>query len=344
MNIPEIATVVRNGRHRATFGLKLVALQHESVRGAVPEQETQSTELWRIAHQRNVRLLHVLSGWPHHFSIELHYMSYPSLDHEVPGRNEISLLFHVQADTSLGATELALTDSVRLAATLESFWPSAEFVTMGQQHLAHGCPFLTLQSCLLVGHRDQMISPTSPLSSERLPIGFQAPANQQGIRQSADTALRHVYPWVPPCGEDLSAMLETHLGLPTPRWIVVRIGNDVAEPRRQAIDRLKSAVDACERYLAGNEQGQLALTAQARTIRDASLNRYGQLSAGALRGALLVFAPGRPDYVTASLVGQSITGDPGRRQVDSLLEGGFAVRSLDAAGAGILSVSLRTNH
>ncbi len=333
MNIPEIATAIHNGQHRATFGLQLAAIQHESARGAIPEPGAQPVDSWRIAHQRNVMLLRLLSGWPHLFSVELNYVSYPSLDREIPGRNQISLLFHVQADTALSATELALADSVRLGAALESLWPSAEFVSLGQHRLTQGCPWFTPQSCLLIGHRDQMISPTHPLSPGRLPIGFQAPDALQGIRLSSDTTLRHVYPWVPPAGEDLSAMLETLLNLPTPRWILVRVGNNVEESRRLACDRLKSAVDACERYLAGNEQGQLALTAQARTIRDASMNRCGLLSAGALVGSVLVFGPGRPDYVTASLVGQSITEDPGCRQVDSVLEGGFAVRSVDAAEA-----------
>jgi len=77
----------------------------------------------------------------------------------------------------------------------------------------------------------------------------------------------------------------------------------------------------------------MILTAQARAIRDASLDRYAQLSDAALSGAILVFIPNSSDTLTASLVGQSVTGDHGRRQTNNLLEGGFSVSEVPSREA-----------
>jgi hypothetical protein len=334
MRIPQIACSTQDGDFCATFGLELTSVQHGSAM-CDPYHEHQYGEVWKIAHQRNVRLLHAFSRWPHPCSIELHVVSHPSLDEQVVGRNEISLRFHVKADTADSALELALADSVRLDTLLNAFWPAAKFAATSQERLTTRYEHFTPQSCLLVGRRDQLISPANPISPHKSPIGFQTPRGSlsAGVGPSSKPTLRHLYPWVPSSGEDMATLLEALVHLPTPRWIVVRVGTEVAQLRNQALRRLDAAVAACERFLSGAEQGQLTLTAQAQTIRDASLNRYAQLSDAALCGAVLVFAPGCADSVIATLLGQSITGDHGRRQTENLLEGGYSVRDVPPSEA-----------
>ena len=106
----------------------------------------------------------------------------------------------------------------------------------------------------------------------------------------------------------------------------------VAEPVG-AVERLENAIEVCERFLAGPQQGQITQTAQAQAIRDASLNRFAQMADGAVCGTVLVLAPGKADYVTGSMLGQSITGDHARRQITNLLEGGFAVHPVNSTAA-----------
>ena len=104
---------------------------------------------------------------------------------------------------------------------------------------------------------DKSISSAQPFSIDRLPIGFHAILGVRGTGPSK-TTLQHLYPWVPSPGEDFSALLESLLSMPSPRWIVVRIGNDLdGSARGRALERLERAIDICERLLAGTEPGQL---------------------------------------------------------------------------------------
>jgi len=46
---------------------------------------------------------------------------------------------------------------------------------------------------------------------------------------------------------DLSTLMESLLYLPSPRWIVIRIGNELdGNIRKRAMKRLEDAVYACE--------------------------------------------------------------------------------------------------
>ena len=107
----------------------------------------------------------------------------------------------------------------------------------------------------------------------------------------------------------------------------------MASVRGTALERLANTVEVCERLLAGSESEQLTMAAQAQLIRDSSLNRYAQLMDGSISGCVLVFAPGNSDNVTANVLGQSITGDHSRRQIEGILDGGFCIDSLDPLSA-----------
>jgi hypothetical protein len=285
--------------------------------------------LLQNSHQRNVSLMNLIVRWQHEVSFELHIVSKPSLLAEVPGRNEIGLVWHVRAEDESTAVELALSDSLRIDPLLKVLWPSSEwqFVAKGNvQGFIH--PFRP-QSCLSVHHRTELISPAQPFILDGPSIGFQPEAKHKA-RIPSCVVLEHVYPWVPSLGEDLSSLMDSLLALPSPRWVVVRIGNELdGTTRRRAMRRLEEGVNACERFLAGIESGQVTSSGQAQAIRNASLNRYAQLSDGSLRGVVLVFAPGEADFVTASLLGQSVTGGHSRPQIESLLEGGFSIQLLD---------------
>jgi len=333
MRIPYISSWPKRGGVHATFKLSLSAIRPEALL-TTPQQTVRLEDLWAEAHQRNVRLMNLISRWPQHsISCELHVVSSPSLDRKVPSHTEIALLCHIQSDDGPSAIELALADSIEIDALLTSFWPSAEWSFVGKDHFWEGLPPFKPQSCLCVGRRTESISPARPFSVERLPIGFQTVCGSHG-QVATRTTLQHLYPWVPSAGEDLSAVLESLLLLPSPRWIVLRIGNDLnGEARAHALEHLANAVDTCERFLAGTEPDQIILSEQAKAIRDASLNRYAQLTDGVLRCAVLIFAPGQPDYVTANVLGQCVTGDHSRRQIANILEGGFSVCAVDPQSA-----------
>jgi hypothetical protein len=265
----------------------------------------------------------------HAFSCELHIVSVPSFDLSVPSRNEMSLVFHVRAKDGPTSLELALADSIRIDALLNTLWPAAEWTFVQDQLLSESLRPFEPQSCLSIGRRTESIFPGRPFGVAKSPMGFQTLLGASSDN-AAISPVKHLYPWIPSAGESFSVLLETILSFPSPRWIVIKISSDSnGVARAHALESLERTIDVCERFLGGTELGQITLSEQARTLRDASLNRCAQLRDGALRGAVLVFFPGQPDYVTANLLGQCITGDHSRRQIANILEGGYTVRSVD---------------
>jgi hypothetical protein len=334
MKATEIVCAPHNGGFRAAFGFALQSIKHSSML-CPPHLENSPEQSWRTSHKCNVQFLQVLSRWTHPCSFELHILSRPSLYGQVPGQIDISLRFFVEAGSRQEALELALADSFRLNMLLETLWPAARFQAMDLRRLAAGYEPFTPQGCLVVGRQSQIICPANPLNLRRPSIGF-----IPGEPRTADFGstvpcleLLHVYPWVPSVGEDLSNVLEALLHLPTPRWIIIRIASEAKKQRDQALLRLNSTIEACEKFLSGTESEQVTLTGQTQALRNASLDRFAQLSDTALRGSVLVLSPGPADFVMASLLGQAISGDHGRRQTESLLEGGFAISDVPPTSA-----------
>ena len=326
MKAPEIACASIDGGFRATFGFELERINHSSML-CPPNMENSPEHSWKLSHKCNVQFLQVLSRWPHPCSLELHIVSRPSLDGQVHGQINFSLRFFVGTKSREESIELALADSFRLNMLLTTLWPAASFRPMNRLILTERYEPFTPLGCLAVGRQTQIICPANPLNLRRTSIGF-IPGQPRTADFGAtvpDVALLHAYPWVPSVGEDLGNLLEALLHLPTPRWIVIRACTEAKEQRGRALFRLQSTIEACEKLLSGAESEQLTLTGQTQALRNASLSRFAQLSDTALRGAVLVFTPGAVDYVLASLLGQAITGDHGRRQTESLLEGGFAI-------------------
>jgi len=332
MNTPEIICMRRNGGFRATFGLELTSIGHSSVM-FMPNADYTFGQAWKTSHQCNVQLLQTLSRWDHPCCLELHVLSLPSLDASIQGHNDFSLRFFVGTDSREEAMELALADSFRLKMLLDTLWPTARFQFMDHARLSGRYEPFTPQAGLMVGRRSQRICPANPLDIHRTLIsGFGADSirRREPSPTSSNLEILHIHPWIPSVGEDLSLLSDALLRLPTPRWVIVRIGSDAGSSSTEgSLLRLKSTIETCERFLSGFDSTQLTLTGQTHAIRDMSLDRFAQLSDSALRGAVLVFAPGSADFVTACLVGQSITGDHGRRQAERLFEGGFSVCEID---------------
>ena len=208
MKVPYISTWRDGDSFHAAFGFSLERIQHE-VTLANPYKTSQPGDSWKEAHQRNVRLVQILSRWPHPCSVELHIVSHPSLESRVPGWNQVGLLFHVSADDELTAIELAIGDSIHFCSLLESFWGGAQFSMVAQECFDKQFRPFAPGSCLLVSRRAE-INPGQPFAGERPAIGFQthdARAPEREKENITGDLLRHVYPWVPSFGEDWSVLL-----------------------------------------------------------------------------------------------------------------------------------------
>src|SRR5258708_23745906 len=118
MRIPFVASWPEDSGIHAAFALSLAAIRPDASMVS-PRESIDPDKLWHEAHLRNVRLMHLMSRWPHTVCWELHILSSPSLDLTVPGHNEITLVCHVHADDIQGAVEAALADSIKIDAILK---------------------------------------------------------------------------------------------------------------------------------------------------------------------------------------------------------------------------------
>ena len=224
MKIPFISVQHESEEVRATFALSLTEIR-PSTGPAISQDALLYNTRWKEAHERTVRLMSIIARWQHPVACELHILSEPSLLPDVRGRNHINIVWHVRANNDIAATELALSDSLKTELLLRTFWPNSEWSFVEESHFQKiATPFLP-ESCLCVCHRKEHISSTQPFIADRYKIGFRASSRAE-LSSSAPTILEHLYPWVPPVGEDLSSLMESLLRLPSPRWIIVRISND----------------------------------------------------------------------------------------------------------------------
>jgi hypothetical protein len=134
-------------------------------------------------------------------------------------------------------------------------------------------------------------------------VGFQEQAHPPVLEGQH---VQHVFPWVPAI-DDWAVLLRVLLGFPTPLWIIVRMANGTTATETMA--RLQAVISASEQFLSHAPADQTTLTQQAVALRDLSLGRHLQLNNGALRGRVLLMAPGRADEVVAGVLGQSLSGD-----------------------------------
>jgi len=342
MRIPTISCELGNGQSQGHFGYTLASIVPQRLLEE-PEQNSNSLDQWKEAHGRNVRLLHVLSQWGSPLVLELHLVSHPSLDSDQPGRVHLGILCHVVGRNEDEVIEAGLSHSVRLERLLETFWPHAEFKPVAtDQFVEYFHPFHP-GSCVLIGRRKARVSLSQPIQFQMHSIGFSSVHEepQKCIRSQDPAALNHVFPWVAPAGEDWSLLFDALLRTPTPRWIVVRmeITHNVGITDR-SLNEVENVVTACERFLACGSLRQEMLTGQAQAIREVGLKRLSQIAEGTLRGAILLFAPGATDRVTASILGQSVTCDHVRKLEDVVSggdhpkpEGGFTVDCVDPTNA-----------
>jgi len=271
----------------------------------------------------------LLARWSHPFSCELHIQSFPSLLPLCPGRTAIFLVWHVRSSDAACALERALADYVALHPLLEMCWQTCEWASLGEEGLQKLYSSFQPQSCVNVCHRSESISTSRPCFAEHSSIGFFPMADTRPGLEPGGIVI-HVYPWVPTFGEDLPNLLGALLCLPSPRWIIVRVGRDGEQVRKhRTLAQLERAIEECERYLAGLSNGDLTLTGRAQEIRNANLTRCAQLIDGSLCGSVLLLSPGEQDYATANLLGQCVTGDHARRNTERMLEGGWALRAVD---------------
>ena len=205
MNIPRIICSADERGACAAFGLSLTAIRPEALLLA-SDDTTQLSQLWKNAHERNVRLIQVLARWPHKCSVELHIVTHPSLDGQKPGWNEIGIIFRVRAGDQADATELALSDSIQLNALLDSF------LALGRvfEHRERGVPTLLLSIFPAIMPTSETAFgthlPRTPIRCREIPDRL--PNRNRGLWFQPSRVFRNFYPTRVPLGSSLRRIVE----------------------------------------------------------------------------------------------------------------------------------------
>lgn len=305
----------------ASAGWVLESLQAEALRDELGRPMAPAERL-EAMYRASARFLQLVAHWEPMCAIELHLVSQPSLDPAVAARALIGVQLHVRAARSQEALEQCLAHAVVFDPLLNHLWEGATFraVTDVQARQRAFEPFAP-QSCLRVRRRVERLWLAHPFRARSEGrFGFMKSGADSPAPAEDTFSLEHCFPWVP-SGDDWGLLLDTLLTYPAPQWLIVRMANGACVA--EALARREAAIETCERFLAGG--AGLTLAAQTQLLRDVLLDSARRLRESALRGAVLLLAPGPADVGIASLVGQSISGDLSRRAARSPYQGGFDI-------------------
>lgn len=329
MSYPYVA-VQRGAPTVASAGWALDRLQAQSP-GDEREAFSQAGQtLLKKMHHNSARLLQLFALADYQGVLEMNLTSQPSFDERVPPRMLIAVRLHVAAASESEALEACLAQGLVLEPLLNRIWEGAEFrpITGRQEYQRCFRPF-TPGSCLRVQRRIDRLCLAHPFAgAAKGVLGFGPSSHERPARRDEQFLVEHCFPWAP-SADDWGLLLETLLSYPAPLWIQARFGNRAGPA--DAIRRCEEAIKTCEQFLAGG--AEVTLRAQTELLRNAVLDRVARLQQSALRGAVLLFAPGPADFTIAGLVGQSISGDRTRGAEADPYQGGFDLSPAPAAAA-----------
>jgi hypothetical protein len=191
-----------------------------------------------------------------------------------------------------------------------------------QHHLA---PFSPVHG-VRIERIEEKISLSTPMN--RLSIGF---GSQTVVEEPGDNhVIVHTYPWRP-SRDDWRLLLDTMMGQLDPTELIVR-----ARPQRPAksvMERLRSNIRICERFLAGLSNSETVLRRQARMIRDSSVRRLSETTSCSFDLGVYLLGNSPVDPAFANVVGRSITSSGTDHDETSFFEGGFRVSETNPEAA-----------
>jgi hypothetical protein len=308
----------------ASMGFRLAELLRQRLRSDEPAEQLKALA---AAYQSSMRLVEWIARMGGPVSVELHLVSWPSLDPDRSGTIQMAVRLSTLGPEREQAAAACLYHYVALQAALATFWPQAWFSPIIEEPTFQRCfePFSPQVGYAVARHR-ATVALAEPFRWSSHPIGFTG----QERSSSAPPTVDHLFPWAP-AEAGWEPFLRMSLLWPSPQWILVRLVAPLEiEPYRAQLD---STLRRCEQFLASLPADQVTLTTLVDHLRRLCLARLSALTHAALAAAVFVLAPGIEDPLPASMLGQCLCRDPGDGQAASIFEGGFAVEECDAERA-----------
>jgi len=291
----------------------------------MPEGMHKAAAIWQRKERRE-GLLHALSAWPSSVCIELRIAALPSIACIPNGRLAIHILIRATGEDEARMREEVASRCLSLYPILGSHVPEAEFVPVRDtDELERVLQPFPIRSGISIGRLRQRFALSTPL--KRISIGFEK--LEELVPEGPNDEVDHRFPWLP-SKDDWGTFLQTLMGQMDPALFIVRVSPQAPDPK--TLERLRTGIETCERFLSSPSSEEQILHRQARMLRDSSVRRLAQLNAACFRVGIFLMGDHRLDPAFANVVGRSISRYASDEEAN-LFEGGFCVREVDPAAA-----------
>jgi hypothetical protein len=327
--------VVRNQRTdgcEAVAAFELASILHarlcitDSDNGSGPEGMHKAA----VAGERQERregLLHALSAWLSSVCMELRIAAYPNIACTPNGRLTIHILIRATGRDEARMREEVACRCLSLQPILGAHVLEAEFVPVrDKDDLKRVFQPFPIERGLSIGRLRQRFTLATPL--RRLSIGF-GDIEELTKQGKNDSVVDHLFPWVS-SRDDWGTLLQTMMGQMEPTLFLVRVSPHLPDPK--TLERLRTTIETCERFVTGPSGHDGILNQQARMIRDTSVRRLAELNASCFRVGVFLLGKHPPDAAFAHVVGRGISRYASDEE-SNLFQGGFCVQEVDPAAA-----------
>jgi len=318
--VPYVETIPAGAGFYSSVGFVLAEL--DAVKHS--KEDTQWQQILEEKQQRTRRFVEILAALPPTVSVELHWISRPSLDPRQAGKVEIAIRLTVFDHNDNQALESCLSRFVSFQMLLDTYWTEAYFrpITDSIEMEATFRPFQPA-SAILVHRRRAEVVLGEPFRWTSRPPGFQTADTPPPC--AAKSTVFHVAPWLASL-DDGKFLLRSLMNFPSPCWIVARLSQSTGG---HGLERLRQNIRTSEEFLAAGRPDQITLTFQADLLRRFCVDRLQKLTAQALRMALIIASPGITDDSLACVLGQSVSGSSTSGDGVPGFAGGFSTAAAD---------------
>jgi len=331
--------------YEAAMGLRLKSilradLMTDPIRSyETPDEDRKSDYAGRLTETRQ-SLLHALSAWPSHLCVELRVAAIPNIGSRPNGRLSINMLIRSRGAKREVAGQRVASAFLSLNPIIRAHFREAEFEPVFDRgELEHHLAPFSPSHGVRIERIQEKISLSTPLN--RLSIGF---GPQTLFEERDDRMIVHTYPWLPSL-DDWGILLNTMMGQMDPLELIVRVRPQ--RPGDSCMERLRSTILTCERFMGSLSEGESILRRQARMIRDSSLRSLSAISRCAFELGVFLVGASAIDPALANLAGRSITRSGTDHDESNFFEGGFRVSETDPRearsfkiGSGLFPCSL----
>lgn len=324
--IPAVWSARSGAKVQAAVALKLSSLLlAELLRGVNDTSRGDGATRTNMAYKAQWVFLQALAAWPANILVELHWTALPDLKMPSNGRLEVTLFLRAWEKDRESAVTGVLDGFFRLKPLLSTGFRHLAFTPVKDVHVVqHWMAPFEAAGAVRIDRKRKRVSLCRPVKHTSL--GF-------GPRQTSDESelsIDHCFPWVP-MREGTDHLVSVLMQQLDYTQLIVRLSP--AAGKQKDLDKLRATVQACDRYLAREQNVDLTLTEQARQLRALALRQLVALTDGGFRtGVFWVSAAPMSPQAAAVLSGMLLAPTSALGH-DNSHSGGFVTKTVPVGKA-----------